>query len=44
MTTARTIDVRCSKGTYIRTLAEDIGARWVVARTWRRCAAPAPAP
>jgi tRNA pseudouridine55 synthase len=28
------IDVRCSKGTYIRTLAEDIGeARWAAART-----------
>ena len=28
-----TLDVRCSKGTFIRTLAEDIGARWAAAPT-----------
>jgi tRNA U55 pseudouridine synthase TruB len=31
--TAGDLDVRCSKGTYIRTLAEDIGERWAAART-----------
>ena len=38
-----TLDVRCTKGTYIRTLAEDIGARLGCgASLWPRCAAPAP--
>ena len=34
---------RCSKGTYIRTLAKTSARRWAAARTWRRCAAPAAA-
>ncbi len=37
-----TLDVRCSKGTYIRTLAEDIGSGARLRRApERRCAAPA---
>jgi len=38
-----TLDVRCSKGTYVRTLAEAIALRSAAARTCGRCAAPAPA-
>ena len=37
-----TIRVSCSKGTYIRVLAEDIGTALGVPATWRHCAAPAP--
>ena len=31
------IDVACSKGTYIRTLAQDIGRALGAMPTWRRC-------
>jgi tRNA pseudouridine(55) synthase len=34
------IDVRCTKGTYIRTLAEDIGGPWDAEPTCRPCVAP----
>ena len=33
------IDVACSKGTYIRTLAQDIGRALGAMPTWRRCGA-----
>ena len=39
--TSWTLDVRCSKGTYIRTLAEDIGEALGCGAHLARCAAPA---
>lgn len=37
-----TIRVSCSKGTYIRVLAEDIGTALACPPHWRHCAAPVP--
>lgn len=37
-----TLRVSCSKGTYIRVLAEDIGTALGVPPRWPRCAAPRP--
>ena len=32
--------IRCSKGTYIRTLCHDLGQLWAAAAAWPRCGAP----